>query len=404
MELRKLIIPGVVAAALVGAATEASGQTVGEKRCALTSPEAKRQSRFGAGIYFEQDSVIPWLGRWGGDQNYTMGAAFPVTGQWIHRKGLDWPLRGVDCLTGMLGAHNSNIVNGGLDAFQDFSMVLGYTAFTPRRLDLATPIHDDRPYAGLLFMNFTRLTVDPFARRALRSELTVGVLGLRIGEKVQTWIHTSRRENKGPDALTPYDPQGWPLQISDGGEPTARYTLALAKATSETEFHDVAWNTEASVGYYTNAALGATVRAGWLRSPFWAHNSNPLSAANQRLEPEVAQLSAEQPPKETVAERRARKSFEIAAFASGRLRVVGYNALLQGQFKDSPVTFNSAEINRAVLEGEVGLSVGVKSCSALLTFARRSAEFNVGQARAHTFGGVHLICGGGIRVRNTTTK
>ena len=82
---------------------------------------------------------------------------------------------------------------------------------------------------------------------------------------------------------------------------------------------------------------------------------------------------------------------------SGRIRIVGYNALLQGQFRDTPVRFNSGQISRAVLEGEAGVSMGFKACSALLTFARRSAEFTFGQIRPHTFGGVHVVCGGGSR-------
>lgn len=380
----------VVAVVLLAGAPWASAQSPDQAPCQVQSPPEAKQTRFGAGLYFEQDSVIPWVGRWGGDQNYTMGAALPVlTGQWIHRRKLDLPLRGLDCLTGMLRGHNQQVEAGGdLDAYQDFSLVLGVTAFTPRELNLSTPVHDDRPYASLLFLTASRLTVDPYARRALRSELTVGVLGLRIAEDVQTWIHTKRRRNNGPGALTPYDPAGWPLQISDGGEPTAKYTVSMAKATSETEFHDVTVTGEASAGYYTNVAVGGTLRAGRLRSPFWAHNSNPLSAGNQILrEPGAAGIDAQ----------RATKSFELAGFVSGRIRIVGYNALLQGQFRDTPVRFNSGQISRAVLEGEAGVSMGFKACSALLTFARRSAEFTFGQIRPHTFGGVHVVCGGGSR-------
>lgn len=368
----------------------------GAPRCVVQSPASDRQAQFGMGVYFEQDSVLPWLGRWGGDQNYTMGLAFPFTGQWIHRKNLDIALRGLDCLTGVLRAHNAQLVESDPDKYQDFSLVLGHTAFTPRELQRSDPIYDDRPYASLLYLSAGRLTVNPYSRRALRSELTVGMLGLRIGESVQTWIHTGRRQKKGPDAVTPYDPAGWPLQISDGGEPTAKYTIGLARAANESEFHDVSVAGEASVGYYTNVAAGATVRVGWLRSPFWAHNSNPLSGANQRLRLEAAADDGD-----TVDAKRARKTVEFAGFASGRLRVVGYNALLQGQFRNSPVTFNSAEISRVVLEGEAGVSIGLKRCSALLTFARRSAEFTLGQARAHTFGGVHVLCGGGVRAAST---
>lgn len=385
----------VVALLLGGTIAPAYAQDAGATttRCAVESPPESKRTRPGVGVYFEQDSALPWLGRWGGDQNYTMGLAIPVlSGQWIHDRKLDLPLRGLDCLIGTLTRHNDQLKEGGEDGYQNFTLFLAHTAFTPREINLATPIHDDRPYSSLLFVGMSRLTVNPYSRRALRSELTIGMLGLGIAESVQTWIHTGRREKKGPDAVTPYDPMGWSLQISDGGEPTAKYTVGVTKATSETEFHDVAVTGEASVGYFTNVALGGTLRAGLLRSPFFAHNSNPLSAGNQ-----VLRSGGTEEGEPGVDAKRAAKRFELAGFVSGRLRVVGYNALLQGQFRDTPVRFNSGQISRAVLEAEAGISVGIKACSGLITFARRSAEFTVGQIRAHTFGGVHVMCGGSAR-------
>ena len=53
---------------------------------------------------------------------------------------------------------------------------------------------------------------------------------------------------------TPYDPLGWSHQISDGGEPTAKYTVSVARAATESLWHDLSWNGEASAGYYTNVA------------------------------------------------------------------------------------------------------------------------------------------------------
>ncbi len=46
-----------------------------------------------------------------------------------------------------------------------------------------------------------------------QSSFTLGVLGTRIPERVQTLLH---------DALDLDEPQGWRNQISDGGELTAK--------------------------------------------------------------------------------------------------------------------------------------------------------------------------------------
>ncbi len=357
-----------------------------KEKCQLKTLE-NRPSPFGLGVYFEQDDVLPWLNPWSDDRNYTMGLAFPMMGQWIHRAKLDLALRGMDCLTGLNKAHNDQVTNSGEDSIQDFSLVFGHTAFTPHRIELTAPIPGDRPYASLLFLSAARTTVNPHERRVLRSELTLGVLGLRIGHGVQTWIHRKRRAGNGPGALTPYDPRGWPHQISDGGEPTAKYTVSLGKAASESPWHDLSLHGEASVGYYTNVAAGALVRVGHLRSPFWALNSTPLNVGNQVVrKPLDEQLQVDYV--------RSQRRFELAGFAAGRMRLVGHNALLQGQFKHSDVTMNAGQISRVVLEGEIGATVGVGKCALVLTLARRTAEFIVGALRPHTFGGVHLVCAG----------
>jgi len=339
-------------------------------------------SPFGAGVYFEQDGVLPWLTTWNEDRNYTMGLAFPLIGQWIHRAKLDTPLRAADCLSGLNAAHNGQVEAAGRDALQDFSLVFGHTAFTPDRLNEPGIITDDRPYASLLFISTMRTTVDPFQRRVVRSEFTLGMLGLDIGRRVQTYIHQRNRANKGPDAVTPDDPLGWHHQISDGGEPTAKYTISLARAANETLWHDASWHTEASAGYYTNVAVGGLLRAGYLRSPFWALNSNPLTVGNQKFDGATGDLDKD----------RAKRKFELAGFAAGRLRAVGYNALLQGQFRDTDFTLSSAQVARLVLEGEAGVTLAFGPCTAIGTIARRSGEYLVGVSRSHTYGGVHVVC------------
>lgn len=346
------------------------------------------QSPFGAGVYLEQDGVLPWLSPWNEDRNYTMGLAFPLMGQWVHSAHLDLPLQLVDCLTSLNRRHNQRIQAG--DTMQDFGLVLGHTAFTPDNLNTAQPIRDDRPYASLLFLSSYRTTMNAASRSVFRTEFTIGVLGLGIAESVQTRIHIENRRRSGK--VTPYDPLGWHNQISHGGEPTAKYTVSVAKAATESMWHDLAATAEASAGYYTSAAAGATLRLGYIRSPFWALSTNPLTAANQRARDASAAATAQAKP--SLDERRAGRRFELLAFGSTRARLVGYNVLLQGQFRHSTVTMDATQIANMVLEGEAGASLGVGPCSFVVTIARRSPEFRVGIPRAHTFGGAHLVCTG----------
>lgn len=52
-------------------------------------------------LLIDQDSVLPWLGPWGGDQKYTMGLALQVTGDWVKRSWVSRPLGWVDGFTGL---------------------------------------------------------------------------------------------------------------------------------------------------------------------------------------------------------------------------------------------------------------------------------------------------------------
>lgn len=337
-------------------------------------PEKLKENSGGA-IFFEQDSVLPWLGAWGGDQNYTMGLAFQASGPWLEPH-VAKPLAWLDDRLGAGALHKRLRTGQGLQWVEDHTLTFGNTAFTPTRIDLVEPIFDDRPYSSLLYLTVSRATIDPAARRMLKTDLTAGMLGLHISDAVQTWIHTRRRERKGPGALTPYDPAGWDNQISDGGEFTAKYTATLLQNVSDGAYHDVSLHAEASLGYYTNGAVGLVTRVGWLRTEFWTFNSNPTSAANQAGGP---------------ASRKKPRKIEFYLFGAGRGRAVVYNALLQGQFKDSPVTLDDTEIERVIREVEGGASLGFWKLNLVASVARRSPEYNVGQTRSHTWGGVYLI-------------
>ncbi len=222
----------------------------------------------------------------------------------------------------------------------------------------------------------------------IRTEFTLGILGLRIADTVQTAIHRQRRasnQKKDPSAVTPYDPQGWKYQISDGGEPTAKYTVSFLQVAQETRFHDVGLQAEASLGYYTNVAVGPIVRVGILRSDLWALSTNPLTAYNQGA------CSPDEPSCGGLPSRdRSPGKLEIYAWAAGRGRLVAYNALLEGALRHSDVAFGATQIEPFVREFEVGVTTSLHNWVLTIALARRSAEYNVGVPRSHTWGGVYI--------------
>src|SRR5262249_48410392 len=93
---------------------------------------------------------------------------------------------------------------------------VGLIAFTPSDIVTREAQQADRPYASLLFASNGRVRVDADYSGAWTSTLTVGVLGLHLTETLHDLVH---------EAVGSEKPQGYDHQISNGGEPTARYML-----------------------------------------------------------------------------------------------------------------------------------------------------------------------------------
>jgi hypothetical protein len=355
---------------------------------------------WGASLFVDQDSVYPWLGASGGDQNYTMGVGLQLTGGIV--RFASWPVRRIDSLFGLGRIHRRLRIQttAFLPAntpsyYESHSLTFANGAFTPDRIEDPEPIFDDRPYSSIVGLTAAHSTIDPYGRRVLRTELTIGALGLGLSESIQTAIHTRRRENnqqEDPSAETPYDPEGWRHQISAGGELTGKYTATWLQALSESTPHDLTLHAEASLGYYTNAAVGFVGRLGWLRSDFWTVQTNPLTAMNQGLSADAAQTARAQGTKSRVPQRkRSRDVLEAYLFGAARARFVIYNELLQGGFKDSSVAFRDADVERIVREVDAGATLAYKGLSLTIALTNRSPEYRVGESRSHTWGGVYIM-------------
>jgi hypothetical protein len=311
------------------------------------------------------------------------------------------PVRGLDWVFGLGRLHRRFRESGSirnLDGTRSFAeshalMLVQNGAFTPREISSPDPIHDDRPYASILAATAGRSTIDFTGRRVIKTELTLGVLGLRLSEWVQTGIHRSRRASnreEDPTAETPYDPEGWTHQVSDGGEPTLKYTATWLEALSESGPHDVALHVEGSLGYYTNVAVGFSGRLGILRSDFWTIRANPLTSVNQGLPEAVATAAQATAGGKVPVRDRSRNKLEAYVFAAARARLVVYNALLQGAFRDSEVTIPTSGVERVVPELDAGVTLARCGFNLTIAATRRSPEYSVGAPRSHTWGGIYV--------------
>jgi hypothetical protein len=245
---------------------------------------------------------------------------------------------------------------------------VGLMAFTPADTLRAEAQFDDRPYASLLFLSNGRVRVDDNDRDAWSSSVTIGVLGLRLSQRLHGAVH----ELVGSER-----PQGYDHQISAGGEPTARYTLArhrllLANPAGNL---DVKTTVQGSVGYLTEASAAISVRAGRFDTPWWS------------FAPELTDYMAAPVPVE-----RGHGLHELYVFFGARIKARVYDAFLQGQFRHSDVRYSIDEIRPVIAEAWIGVATRIFGQTQLsYTLNYQTAELREGEAaRDALWGGVQL--------------
>lgn len=295
------------------------------------------------------------------DRDYTGGMALTLSG----RKAadgflsLDPLLKRLDDLT--TGQHAGMTTR--------HARQLGLMAFTPRDIVAREPLRDDRPYASLLFVSNGRVRVEDIDRSAWSSSLTVGVLGLSLSERLHTAVH----ELVGSEL-----PRGYGNQISAGGEPTVRYTLARQHLliANPAGTVDVKTTVQGSAGFLTETSAAISMRAGRFASTWWS------------FAPELTDYIAAPMPVETQAHSQPERYF----FLGVRVKARAYNAFLQGQFRDSAVHYSFDEIEPIVAEAWSGFVTQLWDQAQLsYTINYQTAEIRRGEAaRSALWGSVQL--------------
>lgn len=243
---------------------------------------------------------------------------------------------------------------------------IGLTVFTPDNTRTEAPVFDDRPYASLVYASNTRQYFQPEQKVSWITSLSLGILGLNAAGELQNDIHKIGGSREA---------RGWKNQISEGGEPTFRYSATRQQYYNTGRLNmDFTSATRISVGYLTEASYGGGFRWGKIRSPWWSFNvdQNPHGAKED--------------PTPVAASHRD----ELYFFAGANIKLRLYNALLQGQFRDSVVEYDYDQLNPLILEGWMGVTKEFPSGARVSYVVRRqSSEFKAGPAdRAFNWGGI----------------
>ncbi|ROR35124.1 lipid A deacylase LpxR family protein [Inmirania thermothiophila] len=261
------------------------------------------------------------------DRDYTGGFAFTLYGDRVldHPLSIHALLRGFDRLVGV-----ERLARAGRT--RRHALEFGIAAFTPSDITRAEPVPDDHPYGCVIFVGATTGRPLPAQGVSYDTNLTLGLLGTSVCETMQEGLHAT---------FSGDDPRGWDHQISDGGEPTFRWSLnrnaLLWARRGAGGTRELVWTAEAALGGITGLGVGLGWRSGRIASPWWSFTPQ---------EAEYIVLGG--------GGTGDRGRGDRYLWAGLMLRYRLYNVLLQGQFRDSDVTFSRDELRPVVGEAWVG--------------------------------------------------
>nr|WP_256489560.1 lipid A deacylase LpxR family protein [Pleionea sp. CnH1-48] len=264
------------------------------------------------------------------DQDYTGGLSVTLAGRrateyWF---SLDPLLTQVNNVTGLTQRHSGH--DRQLHSFE-----VGFTVFTPEDIKSTAAQMNDRPYASLLYLSNTHESIDFENDSAWVSTLTLGVLGAPVVSNIQSGLHKVLGGDK---------PVGWDNQISEGGELTFRYSVARQNLFygdyDETSNVELSTATQASVGYISEISWGLAGRVGQFNSPWYSFRPQ----FNDYSEKSASLVGVNQ------------SSEEFYFWGGFNLHLRAYNSFLQGQFKDSPVTYSSHDVRPIIADVWAGVT------------------------------------------------
>lgn len=215
--------------------------------------------------------------------------------------------------------------------------------FTPRSIRVDSIYRGERPFAAVSFLSSFLISLDNGKQQKLFSQIDLGVIGpSSFGEEEQKYIHRK---------LNNIQPLGWEHQIAN--DVIVNYTLQYEKGLIMKRYIEMIGTTEARIGtLYDDACIGGFFRLGRMHNYF--------------LNPGTTTFPGY-------------KKFQFYGFLRGKIKVVGYNATMQGGiFSKSINTISSNNIERVVASGSFGVVIAYKRVSLEYTKWYISPEFRHG--------------------------
>ncbi|MEM9837911.1 MAG: lipid A deacylase LpxR family protein [Pseudomonadota bacterium] len=219
--------------------------------------------------------------------------------------------------------------------------------YTPEDVDVAEPLPDQHPYAGYLYVRFTRLIEQ--ADRVDQVSLDLGVVGpSALGQEAQNFIH---------DVVGRERYLGWDNQIDD--TPGVNLNYDRQKRIAHGPETGLSWDCILNSGFSlgtvdTSVRAGGNVRIGQnLRSGFGPPRVRPATAGSGFFRPQ--------------------DGMAWYLFAGGEARAVAHNIFLDGSlFRDGDP---SVEKNDIVADLQSGAAFQLGRTQLSFTYVWRTQEF-----------------------------
>jgi len=269
------------------------------------------------------------------DRDYTAGmsVAFSGAGSAHHLLSIDSALGVIDSWSGLNNTSD----------FVTHSFEFGITGFTPDKIQTRAALQNDRPYASLVYIANNRQYINISDKRSLISTLSVGLLGMSIAGNLQNGVH---------NVIDLDESLGWDNQISSDDELTFRYGLSRQAVRwhdySTADKYEIKTALRGSIGFITDVTWSISGRWGDIRSPWWTFNPQ-LSGYTEKSAPSF-------PVSSTVISGGVGEFYYWAGLS---IHLRAYNVFLQGQFRDSVVTYRRDELNRFILEAWFGVTAEI---------------------------------------------
>jgi len=234
-----------------------------------------------------------------------------------------------------------------------YSLQAQQDCFTPKSIRIDTIMFGERPYAGTFYISHLLSSLSKKNKLLLQTQLDIGVIGnCARCEDEQKAIHK---------ALDNIAPLSWEYQLAN--DLIINYRAKLEKGFVSRKYFELMTNANLKAGtLYTDIGTGLKMRFGFF-DPYF----NNLGLSKDPLS----------------------RKFKIYGAIQANLKLVGYNAALQGGlFSKDIYVIDANNVARFVFEGTTAITFAYKTFSLTYSLTYLTREYQTGVD--HGWGGIYI--------------